>query len=498
VRTLDAINRLLSKAGLRLERTKTICAPSLRPAHEVEGSSSEGEKDDMQEHDAVPHAQSQGKREAAKEAHAAAPIPAAVPPSSPVHEGTAPDAESPRGVASGAELPATPTVPALTPPPIPAHEELARIRQEMPAIFERTARCVATGELGLIGWGLTLPRVQKLAQEHDEKPWFFMGDIHGDFLALHRLIERVRQERNFRLCFLGDLIDRGLFSIECFAYLLEAVERHPSQILWIMGNHDVGVWWHRTQGKFVSSVEEGPGVEAKFPEFLNADSGDTDMRRTWGLLFIDVVSRLPRAVLFRDGLLATHGGVPLNDRWQYLKTLEAFHHIRCLEDFTFTRMVNYPRRVGYMKKERAFSSDMGLGYKDLEDFCQTVKSLFPVSRVICGHEHVDNGYERPGCFKNVPVLKINGFGFYKDLRDGSAKYRNLVLGVSQQGQLPTIAEVQFSQEEHAQLYCGSVKQEVRASLGADGVNEGGAIATCASPISVADKRDESKGRGTDA
>ena len=277
------------------------------------------------------------------------------------------------------------------------------------------------------------------------------GDIHGDFLALHRLLERIRQKNDFRICFLGDLIDRGLLHIECFAALLDAVERNPNQIMWIMGNHDIGVGWNRSDGKFVSRVQNSAGEEAEFPKYLNTPEEGAN-KRSWGQLFVDIVSRLPRAVLFADGLLATHGGVPLNDRWPYLKTIEAFHHVRCLEDFTFSRIVNYPRRVGYTKQERAYSSDMGLGYKDLEDFCTTVQGMFPVKRVICGHEHVENGHEIPSCCQKIQVLKINGFGF--DYLKGSVhKYRtSLALAVAQPDQLPKVEDVFYSAEEYAGCY----------------------------------------------
>ncbi|MEI6297192.1 MAG: metallophosphoesterase, partial [bacterium] len=110
---------------------------------------------------------------------------------------------------------------------VSAPDALKRIRAEMPGIFQRAASKIVTGELPLIGWGLSLPRVQDVAADHEGRPWFFVGDIHGDFLAWHRLFERVRQEKDFRLCVLGDLVDRGLFNLECFAALLEAVEVFP-------------------------------------------------------------------------------------------------------------------------------------------------------------------------------------------------------------------------------------------------------------------------------
>lgn len=334
----------------------------------------------------------------------------------------------------------------------PAREALNRIQTEMAGIFQRTAAQVDSGELALIGWGLTQPRVQKLPDEHEGKPWFFIGDIHGDFLAWHVLFERVRQEDDFRLCFLGDLVDRGPLDLECLAALLKAVEQNPGRILWIIGNHDEGLRFNPCEEKPFSSAVS----PAEFVDCLNSSrEGTTPQQlRGWGSLFIEICRRLPRAVLFADGLLATHGGVPLQDRWETLKTLEAFHHQRTLADFTWTRATGYPSKLGwkYDPSRRAASSAFEFGYKDLQGFCKVVEAVFPVKCVIRGHDHVKNGYEIPAAYRNTPLLTINGFGF-NYLTNSVANYRpKLILGIGVTGQLPRVEEVDFLTEEHAGVY----------------------------------------------
>lgn len=337
-----------------------------------------------------------------------------------------------------------------------ANDELKDIRARMAEIFQRAAAKVASGELPLIGWGFSFPRVQKLAAEHEGKPWFFMGDIHGDFLAWHRLFERVRQEKDFRLCFLGDLVDRGPKDIECFAALLAAAEKYPSQILWILGNHDEGLRFNvGAEKRFSSRVEP-----AEFVDYLNAtNDGITPQQlENWGKLFIDICQRLPRAVLFKDGLLATHGGVPLQDRWENLKTLEAFQDARTLEDFTWSRATNYPSKLGwkYDPKRRATSSAFEFGYNDFAGFCKAVEQVFPVKRMVRGHDHVESGSEEPANYKdtenNKTMLTINGFGF-NYLNNSVANYRpKLALGVSISGRLPHVEEITYQPGEYAGVY----------------------------------------------
>jgi len=371
-----------------------------------------------------------------------------------------PSSETSTGLADAKKDAVDASKPNTTNPEIPkigyitAQDALKRIRTDMAGIFQRAAEKLESGELALIGWGLTQPRVQKLAAEHEGKPWNFIGDIHGDFLAWHRLFERVRQEKDFRLCFLGDLVDRGPLDIECFAALLEAVEQFPNQILWILGNHDEGIAHGPAktgEKRFSSSVEP-----AEFVDYLNSVREDISPKqlRAWGGLFIDICRRLPRAVLFSDGLLATHGGVPLQDRWPTLKTMESFHHQRCLGDFTWTRATAYPSRLGwkYDPAKRANSSTFEFGYKDLEGFSKAVENVFPVKRLVRGHDHVEKGFEAPSAYKSVPVLTINGFGFH--YIDGSVtKYRpKLALGVKVEGQLPRVEEVPYLPEEYAGVY----------------------------------------------
>jgi hypothetical protein len=173
-----------------------------------------------------------------------------------------------------------------------------------------------------------------------------------------------------------------------------------------------------------------------------------------GRLFFNVCQRLPRAVLFNDGLLLTHGGVPLQDRWDSLKTLEAFHHERSLGDFTWTRATNYPSKQGwkYSPDKRIVSSAFEYGYKDLDGFCKAVESVFPVKRIVRGHDHVEHGFEQPALYKNTPILTLNGFGFHY-ISNSVADYRpNLVLGMGVPGALPKVEQVPYLPEEHMAVY----------------------------------------------
>jgi serine/threonine protein phosphatase 1 len=67
---------------------------------------------------------------------------------------------------------------------------------------------------------------------------FAIGDIHGCFLKLARLMEKIKlnSEKDI-LVFLGDYIDRGDQSKEVVDYLVRLRSRQPSTVF-LLGNHE--------------------------------------------------------------------------------------------------------------------------------------------------------------------------------------------------------------------------------------------------------------------
>jgi len=190
--------------------------------------------------------------------------------------------------------------------------EMDRVRSNMADILAKAEAEVNCGTIPLISWGFARSRIGLVTSVEAEKPWFIIGDLHGDFVAWHHLYERIQKEPDFRVLFLGDLVDRGPHSLECVAALFEAILKYPNQFLWIMGNHDEALSVDKTTGNFRTSVEP-----AEFLEELKRPTAWATQEQLdrWGKLFINITHRLPRAVIFPDGLLATHGGVPLRDQW---------------------------------------------------------------------------------------------------------------------------------------------------------------------------------------
>jgi len=280
--------------------------------------------------------------------------------------------------------------------------------------------------------------------------WFIIGDIHGDFYALHTIVSFIRKAcPGFGIIFLGDLIDRGPHPIECLWYLLKVADDHPNRVLWLAGNHDVGVRFDEEAGRFRSTVEP-----AEFVADLNIVDSFTPLRRVFGREYIELSQGLPRAAVMPDGLLLTHGGFPHTDLQERLtgitlgsdrrRWLESEDVIR---DFTHLRITRYP-----MRRPNRLSISCSYGYKDFDAFRRSMTG-YNVKRLVTGHQHAADGFDdHPDWAKNgQEALTLTGFGF-ADAYDRPEAYsthyrRTLVVGRCRTDQLPEVVSIPVDERD---------------------------------------------------
>lgn len=68
-------------------------------------------------------------------------------------------------------------------------------------------------------------------------PCAVLGDIHGQlFDLIHVLLKKNPEKTN--MCFLGDYVDRGRYSIECLTLLMALKAAFPKRIVLLRGNHE--------------------------------------------------------------------------------------------------------------------------------------------------------------------------------------------------------------------------------------------------------------------
>jgi hypothetical protein len=240
-------------------------------------------------------------------------------------------------------------------------------------------------------------RAIRVATLSDDAPLWFIGDLHGDLLALEAALALVRREAEGgpapRIVFLGDLFDDGGYGLEVLLRVFELILESPSTVCFVAGNHDEALGY--TGAGFTATVSP-----SDFSEFLNAHLAHEWITRA-GKLAVRLAASAPRALFFPDGLLVTHGGFPLVDLHETLRATRDWNDPRCLTDFTWTRAHSRARR----KMPNRSSRGSQFGYEDFAAFCALATELErPVTHMVRGHDHADERFEIYPAYVAHPVL----------------------------------------------------------------------------------------------
>jgi hypothetical protein len=208
-----------------------------------------------------------------------------------------------------------------------------------------------------------------------DETWFFLGDVHADPDCLNWVFKYIKNFKNFRLCLLGDIFDRGIDEIECFKLILKFAREYPNQVMWLAGNHDRPI--------------EGNQIDQCWPLQL------INLRNV-------IMSKLPLMVFLSGGIMAMHGGPP---------SIAALMG-RKLENITFSteiqKLMQQSRFIGFKDIVENSDSEHWFNVTDLSEFLNTIKKTTPPIMLIRGHDHPIDGYQFFNANSDYKILTLLG------------------------------------------------------------------------------------------
>ncbi len=310
------------------------------------------------------------------------------------------------------------TEPEVVPPPIPDVVDVTALdwngiaaAVNPGAIRARMRNIVERMEALLDQWGgpgllfddqraTALDRAIALETVEEDVPLWFIGDLHGDLLALEAALACIGDDTSGgarpRIVFLGDLFDDGGYGLEVLLRVFELIADDPERVCVIAGNHDEAL--HYDGARFSATVSP-----SDFAGFLNERLAHEWVARA-GKLAVRLFADAPRALFFPDGLLVAHGGFPLTDLHAALRERGDWNDPRCLSDFVWTRAHPKARR----KMPNRASRGSQFGHEDFAAFCALATELGrPVTHMIRGHDHMDDRWAIFPAYASHPMLTTN-------------------------------------------------------------------------------------------
>ncbi|MGB9714366.1 MAG: metallophosphoesterase family protein [Candidatus Bathyarchaeales archaeon] len=204
-----------------------------------------------------------------------------------------------------------------------------------------------------------------------------MGDLHGDIESLidilkdSNFIQKMSQNKQAFLIFLGDYGDRGAYSAEVYYTVLKLKLLFPKQVILMRGNHE-------GPEDLMASPHDLPyQFQMRFGEGWNAVY--TKVR--------ELFKHLYNTVLVRERCLMIHGGLP-----SQAKTLEdlAYAHVKHpKESFLEEILWSDPNEM----VEEVCASPRGAGKLFGEKITNEALKRFAVKILIRGHEPCEEGYK---------------------------------------------------------------------------------------------------------
>jgi len=137
-----------------------------------------------------------------------------------------------------------------------------------------------------------------------EEEVYVIGDIHGNLQSMLKLIEIIEKKNPKLVIFLGDIVDRGTYQLECLILVFALKVIEPNRYFLLRGNHET-LEMNQYYGFFQDFMSRFKD-QSKFNEILS------------------IYDILPICAVINDNILCLHGGIP--EDFDILKKLKNKKH----------------------------------------------------------------------------------------------------------------------------------------------------------------------------
>jgi serine/threonine-protein phosphatase PP1 catalytic subunit len=224
-----------------------------------------------------------------------------------------------------------------------------------------------------------------------ESEVFVIGDIHGNMKTLRKLIDIIGKTNPKYVVFLGDIVDRGPYQLECLVLVLTLKILEKEKYFIVKGNHEsleINQYYGFYQD-FIYRFKE----QNKFENILA------------------LYNVLPFCALINKIVLCLHGGIPedkdILKKLEGIKTQDLAFISENLAKSLMQIMWNDPKS----KLEGFSDSFRGIGIKNFgEDVFNNFMRAYGLKYIIRSHEIFPEGYK---WFFNKKLLSIFSSANYR-------------------------------------------------------------------------------------
>lgn len=221
---------------------------------------------------------------------------------------------------------------------------------------------------------------------HISTPVTVVGDIHGQFHDLLEIFQIGGPVPNTNYLFLGDYVDRGLYSVETISLLIVLKLRYPNRIHLLRGNHES------------RQITQSYGF---YTECLNKYGGNS---KVWQYL-TDLFDYLVLCCIIDNELFCVHGGLSPNvqtiDQIKIIDRFKEIPHDGAMADLVWSDPEDNPivdptatSEGFYYEPSQHFQvSPRGAGYTFGRSVVEKFLQLNKMSRIYRAHQLCNEGFQ---------------------------------------------------------------------------------------------------------